>query len=94
MDRYGERVWRSRSEAERPAVDVRLKGGVVIFDVNQPASLTFATARFVFAFGILQCGGVMPTGKTFRDTVRITFCLEQRSEGWRVVHQHVSKPMG
>lgn len=53
-----------------------------------------ASAGVGFAFGILQCGGVMPNGKTFRDTVRITFCLEQRSEGWRVVHQHVSKPLG
>lgn len=45
-----------------------------------------------FAFGLLQCGGTLPDGKTFRDTVRITFCLRKQGGQWKVVHQHVSKP--
>ncbi len=47
-----------------------------------------------FAFGLLQCGGTLPDGKTFRDTVRITFCLRKQHGKWLVAHQHVSKPLG
>lgn len=47
-----------------------------------------------FAFGLLQCGGTLPDGRTFRDTVRVTFCLCKRNGGWKVAHQHVSKPVG
>jgi ketosteroid isomerase-like protein len=47
-----------------------------------------------FAFGLLQCGGRLPSGKTFSDTVRITFCLCKQSGKWKVAHQHVSKPCG
>ncbi len=47
-----------------------------------------------FAFGLLQCGGTLPGGKTFRDTVRITFCLRKQDGRWKVAHQHVSKPYG
>ena len=47
-----------------------------------------------FAFGLLQCGGTLPNGKSFRDTVRITFCLRKRGGKWLVAHQHVSKPLG
>ncbi len=46
-----------------------------------------------FAFGLLQCGGTLPNGKTFRDTVRITFCLRKQDGKWLVAHQHVSKPL-
>jgi ketosteroid isomerase-like protein len=45
-----------------------------------------------FAFGMLQSGGTPPNGKLFRDTVRITFCLRKTAKGWKVAHQHVSKP--
>jgi ketosteroid isomerase-like protein len=47
-----------------------------------------------FAFGLLQCGGALPNGKTFRDTVRITFCLRKLGGKWKIAHQHVSKPFG
>lgn len=53
-----------------------------------------AGADVGFAFGLLQCGGTLPDGKTFRDTVRITFCLRKLGGGWKVAHQHVSKPYG
>lgn len=45
-----------------------------------------------FAFGFLQCGGTLPNGESFRDTVRVTFCLRKTENGWKVAHQHVSKP--
>ena len=47
-----------------------------------------------FAFGLLHCGGTLPDGKTFSDTVRATFCLGKTGGQWRVVHQHLSKPFG
>lgn len=47
-----------------------------------------------FAFGLLQCGGTLPNGRTFRDTVRVTFCLRKVAGRWKVAHQHVSKPHG
>lgn len=47
-----------------------------------------------FAFGLLQCGGTLPGGKTFSDTVRVTFCLRKQNGKWKVAHQHVSKPCG
>jgi ketosteroid isomerase-like protein len=53
-----------------------------------------AGADFGYAFGLLQCGGTLPDGKTFRDTVRITFCLMKQGGDWKVAHQHVSKPFG
>lgn len=45
-----------------------------------------------FAHGILQCGGTLPNGQAFRDTVRATFCLRKTGEKWSVSHQHLSKP--
>lgn len=53
-----------------------------------------ASEEVGFAFGILQCGGTLPGGKTFSDTVRVTFCLRKQSGKWKVAHQHVSKPYG
>ena len=47
-----------------------------------------------FAHGILQCGGSLPDGKSFRDTVRATFCLRKIGGNWKVFHQHISKPYG
>lgn len=45
-----------------------------------------------FANGTLQCGGTVPGGQTFRDTVRATFCFSKKAGKWKVVHQHISKP--
>jgi ketosteroid isomerase-like protein len=36
-----------------------------------------------FAFGLLQCGGTQPDGKTICDTVRATLCLDKASGPWR-----------
>ena len=52
-----------------------------------------AGADVGYAFGFLQCGGTLPDGQTFGDTVRITFCLLKRDGQWKVAHQHVSKPV-
>lgn len=52
-----------------------------------------AGADVAYAFGLLQCGGTLPDGQTFSDTVRITFCLCKRSGQWKVAHQHVSRPV-
>ncbi len=53
-----------------------------------------AGADVAFAFGILQCGGTLPSGKQFKDTVRATFCLTKVNNEWLVCHQHISKPVG
>lgn len=53
-----------------------------------------AGADVAFAHGLLECGGTLPDGRTFRDTVRATFCLRRTDSGWQVSHQHVSKPFG
>jgi ketosteroid isomerase-like protein len=50
--------------------------------------------QVAFAHCLIQCGGTLPDGKTFNDTVRATFCLRKISGAWKVVHQHVSKPFG
>lgn len=47
-----------------------------------------------FAHGFLQCGGTLPDGKSFQDTVRATFCLRKLGGEWKVFHQHISKPYG
>ena len=46
-----------------------------------------------YAFGLLQCGGTLPDGERFGDTVRITFCLLKLGGAWKIAHQHVSKPV-
>ena len=53
-----------------------------------------AGADVGYAFGFLQCGGKLPNGQTFGDTVRITFCLLRRKGQWKVAHQRVSQPVG
>ncbi|NJS39750.1 MAG: SnoaL-like domain-containing protein [Rhodobacteraceae bacterium] len=45
-----------------------------------------------FAHGLLRCGGTTPDGRSFADLVRATFCLFRTSDGWRIVHQHISVP--
>ena len=47
-----------------------------------------------FAHGLIQCGGTLPDGKAFQDTVRATFCLRKLGGEWKVFHQHISKPYG
>ena len=51
-----------------------------------------ACSDAAFAHGTLQCGGTLPDGKFFRDTVRATFCFSKKDGKWKVVHQHISKP--
>ena len=51
-----------------------------------------ANSEVAFAYGLLQCGGTLPDGKAFQDTVRSTFCLRKVSGEWKIFHQHVSKP--
>ncbi|MFM9433542.1 ketosteroid isomerase-like protein [Janthinobacterium sp. CG_23.3] len=47
-----------------------------------------------FASGLIRCGGTLKDGKSFEDLVRATFCLQNLSDKWTVMHQHISKPMG
>lgn len=51
-----------------------------------------AEDQVAFAHGVIRCGGTLPDGQVFSDTVRATFCLQKLSGTWKVVHQHVSKP--
>lgn len=51
-----------------------------------------AGTEAAFAHGTLQCGGTLPDGKTFRGAVRATFCFSKKEGGWKIVHQHISKP--
>lgn len=53
-----------------------------------------AGADVGYAFGFLQCGGRLPDGQTFCDTVRTTFSLLRREGDWKVAHQRVSQPVG
>ena len=53
-----------------------------------------ASPEVAYAHGLLQCGGTLPDGKAFQDTVRATFCLRKTGGGWKVFHQHISKPFG
>lgn len=64
--------------------------GEMLFEL-QDLSVT-ASQDTGFAFGLLRCGGALPSGETFSDTVRITFCLVKTDGQWKVAHQHVSKP--
>ncbi len=51
-----------------------------------------ASSEVAFAHGLIQCGGTLPDGKAFQDTVRATFCLRKLGSDWKVFHQHISKP--
>lgn len=46
-----------------------------------------------FAHCFIRCGGTTPDGRTFQDLVRATFCLQKTDGSWKVLHQHVSKPL-
>lgn len=51
-----------------------------------------AGVDLAFAHAFIRCAGTTPDGHEFEDWVRATFCLRNRSDGWRVAHQHVSAP--
>ena len=51
-----------------------------------------ANDGLAFASGLIRCGGTLPNGHTFEDIVRATFCLKKEPGGWKIVHQHISKP--
>lgn len=51
-----------------------------------------AGSGLAFAHGFIHCGGTLPSGRTFEDTVRATFCLGKVDGQWQVLHQHISKP--
>ena len=65
--------------------------GEAQFDLED-LSIT-AGVDVAFAHCFIRCGGTLPSGYTFQDLVRTTFCLKKEAEGWKVVHQHVSKPL-
>jgi ketosteroid isomerase-like protein len=52
-----------------------------------------AGKEVAFAHGFIQCGGMMPDGRSFEDLVRATFCLTKQTGCWMVAHQHISKPI-
>ena len=52
-----------------------------------------AGAEVAFAHGFIRCGGTLPSGKAFEDLVRATFCLRKTNGTWKVLHQHISKPL-
>ena len=52
-----------------------------------------ASDAAAFAFCQIKCGGTMADGKIFEDLVRATFCLSRTADGWRITHQHISKPV-
>lgn len=68
--------------------------GAMVFDWED-LHIT-ADPELAFAHGLIRCGGTLADGRTFQDLVRATFCLRKQAEGWRIVHQHVSKtqPLG
>jgi ketosteroid isomerase-like protein len=52
-----------------------------------------ASTDLAFAHCFIRCGGTMPDGQTFQDLVRATFCLKKIDGAWKILHQHVSKPI-
>lgn len=46
-----------------------------------------------FTHGFIQCGGTLPSGRTFQDADRATSCLRKVDGDWKVYHQHLSKPL-
>ncbi len=66
--------------------------GPGLFDLHE---LKITAGRDVaFAHGLVQCGGTLPDGKTFENSVRATFCLCNTEGKWKVTHQHISMPQG
>ncbi len=52
-----------------------------------------ASTDLAFAHCFIRCGGMMPDGLTFQDLVRATFCLKKIDGTWKILHQHISKPI-
>lgn len=52
-----------------------------------------ASNDLAFAHCFIRCGGTMPDGHKFQDLVRATFCLKKIDGAWKVLHQHLSKPI-
>jgi ketosteroid isomerase-like protein len=52
-----------------------------------------AGTDIAFAHSFIRCGGTMPDGRAFEDLVRATFCLRNINGAWKVIHQHISKPL-
>jgi ketosteroid isomerase-like protein len=52
-----------------------------------------ASTDLAFAHCFICCGGTMPDGLTFQDLVRATFCLKKIDRTWKILHQHISKPI-
>tara|TARA_R110002074_G_scaffold202556_1_gene370398 strand:- start:116 stop:508 length:393 start_codon:yes stop_codon:yes gene_type:complete len=46
-----------------------------------------------FAHSFIRCGGTLPNGDTFEDLVRATFCLRKVHGAWKIIHQHISRPI-
>lgn len=52
-----------------------------------------ASTDLAFAHCFIRCGGTMPDGYSFQDLVRATFCLKKIDGAWKILHQHISKPI-
>lgn len=61
------------------------------FDLEN-LSVTVST-DLAFAHCFVRCGATMPDGHTFQDLVRATFCLRRIDGSWKILHQHISKPI-
>lgn len=61
------------------------------FDLEN-ISVTVST-DLAFAHCFIRCGSTMPDGHTFQDLVRATFCLKKIDGAWKILHQHLSKPI-
>ncbi|SCC91754.1 Ketosteroid isomerase-like enzyme (fragment) [Thiomonas sp. X19] len=66
--------------------------GTMLFELED--LVIHASVESGFAYDLLQCGGTLSNGKPFRDMVRAAFCLIKSGSDWKIVHQHMSKPMG
>jgi len=53
-----------------------------------------ADAKLAFASYIQHCSGKGPDGTPFDMTLRTTDCLQKTNGKWRIVHEHVSVPLG
>ena len=61
------------------------------FDLENLSVTTSTDLAFAHCF--IRCGGIMPDGHTFQDLVRATFCLKKIDGAWKILHQHISKPI-
>lgn len=52
-----------------------------------------ADTNVAFAHCLILCGGELQNGERFEDLVRGTFCFRLIESNWKIVHQHISKPL-